>query len=393
MMMRRQSFPGIRYLSAILILSYCSRGPSAPDNHDEIPSPFGQTSWTYTSYADCAAIDSDGNLLSGQGNDLVAISTDGSEVWRIEAVKMVSGPVIGPDGSIYISTADSTILALNADHSARWRIDVGQYLWNPPAIDADGYLYYCTNSGALHKVRPDGTLEWVRQITTLDWWTRSSPVVDSDGTIYVVSGSLHAINSDGEILWSYGDRIATRFPAIGPEGTIYLVAQRNRSFLQAVNPDGSLSWEYQLVASADSGPVIGPEGNIYLLVEDGNGISFLYAWDGNGQILWMFPTDDGSHSTPAVGDDGVVYFGTGDPSIDWEIYWRGSSIYAVNPDGTQQWRIETNSPVLASSAIGTDGHIYISADGMLQAISCSSRGLADSAWPKYRGNSGNTGSK
>jgi len=393
MMMRcRYSFR-IRCLSVVLVLSCCSQGPSAPDNQDEIPSPYGQIYWTYTSYADCAAIDSDSNLLCGQGNDFVALGTDGSEVWRIEAVKMISGPVIGPDGSIYISAADSTLLALNADHSERWRINVGQYLWNPPAIDTDGCLYYSTNSGALHKVKPDGTLEWVRQITTLDWWTRSSPVVDSDGTIYFVSGSLYAITSDGEVLWTFGERITTRSPAIGLEGAIYLVAHRNQSYLQAINPNGTLKWEYQLVASADSGPVIGPEGNIYLLVEDGNGISFLYAWDGDGQILWMFPTDDGSHSTPAVGDDGVVYFGTGDPWTDWETYWRGSSIYAVNLDGTQQWRIETISPVRASPAIGTDGHIYISADGVLQAISCSSRGLAESSWPKYRGNSGNTGSR
>jgi len=393
MMVRRHIFPGIGYLSAALILSCCARGPSDPGNQETTPSTFGQIDWTYGSYAECAAIDADGNLICGQQYDLIAISTEGSEVWRLEDVNMVRGPVIGADGSIYITTADSTILALNADSSERWRLKVDHYPSNPPAVDADGYLYYTSRFGALYKVKPDGTPEWIAQITTLDGWSHSSPVLDSDGTIYVIFDSLYAINPDGEILWSYGEWISTRSPAIGSDGTIYLVAYHNRSFLQAVNPGGSLKWEHQLVASTDSGPVIGPEGNIYLPIEDGNGVSFLYAWDGNGQILWMFPTDDGSHSTPAVGDDGVVYFGTGDPWTDWETHWRGSSINAVNPDGTLQWRIETQRPVFASPAIGTDGHIYIHADGLLQAITCSSGGLADSAWPKFRGNSGNTGSK
>jgi len=63
-------------------------------------------------------------------------------------------------------------------------------------------------------------------------------------------------------------------------------------------------------------------------------------------------------SSAAVGADGTVYVGSDD-----------SNLYAINPDGSEKWRVTTGGEVRSSPAIGSDGTIYVgSHDGRLYAI-------------------------
>lgn len=60
--------------------------------------------------------------------------------------------------------------------------------------------------------------------------------------------------------------------------------------------------------------------------------------------------------------------------------------------GTLKWRFKTGREVYSSPAIGQDGTIYVGSwDGNLYAIASDSEGLANSPWPKFRGNLRNTG--
>ncbi|HUB07311.1 MAG TPA: PQQ-binding-like beta-propeller repeat protein, partial [Myxococcales bacterium] len=61
---------------------------------------------------------------------------------------------------------------------------------------------------------------------------------------------------------------------------------------------------------------------------------------------------------PAIGGDGTVFFGATD-----------GSFYAVNPNGSQRFKITTGARVSSSPAIGPDGTVYfVSDDGNLYAI-------------------------
>ena len=63
-------------------------------------------------------------------------------------------------------------------------------------------------------------------------------------------------------------------------------------------------------------------------------------------------------SSPAIDANGVIYVGS-----------RDKKFYAVNPNGTMKWFIETGSAIESSAAIDKDGTIYIaSTDGKLYAI-------------------------
>ncbi len=68
------------------------------------------------------------------------------------------------------------------------------------------------------------------------------------------------------------------------------------------------------------------------------------------ELKWKFLTDDGgSFSSPAISENGTIYLGI----MDFH-----KSFYAINPDGTEQWRFDAGDWVMSSPAIGSDGVIY-----------------------------------
>ena len=68
-------------------------------------------------------------------------------------------------------------------------------------------------------------------------------------------------------------------------------------------------------------------------------------------------------------------------------------LYALNSDGSLAWNYGTGNGInWTSPAIASDGTVYIgNNDGKLIALSTSSMGLANVAWPKFRHNNNNTG--
>ena len=108
---------------------------------------------------------------------------------------------------------------------------------------------------------------------------------------------------------------------------------------------------------------------------------FLYAINPDGTLKWNFETEDWVISSPAIGRDGTVYVGS-----------RDTHLYAINPDGTLKWKFETEDYVTSSPAIGDDGTVYVgSDDGYLYAIYSDSPGPADSPWPMFRHDTEHTG--
>ena len=64
------------------------------------------------------------------------------------------------------------------------------------------------------------------------------------------------------------------------------------------------------------------------------------------------------YSSPAIGSDGTIHVGSYD-----------NYLYAINPDGSREWRFKTGNGVSSSPAIGSDGTIYVgSEDYNLYAI-------------------------
>jgi len=156
---------------------------------------------------------------------------------------------------------------------------VGPEFYGGPAISSDGTVYASSDEGYLYAINPDGSLKWKFKTKGVVW---SSPAIAQDGTIYVGSDDnyLYAINPDGSLKWKFktGNMVVSS-PAIAQDGTIYVGSYDD--YLYAINPDGSLKWKFKTGDLVKSSPTIGPDGTVYFGSDDG----YLYAiYDNNGGL-------------------------------------------------------------------------------------------------------------
>ncbi|AKB37164.1 cell surface protein [Methanosarcina siciliae C2J] len=175
------------------------------------------------------------------------------------------------------------------------------------------------------------------------------PSIGSEGTIYVGSNDnkIYALNPDGTLKWNYttGDYVYGS-PAIASDGTIYVGSKDYN--LYALNPDGTLKWNYTTGSYVYGSPTIGSDGTIYC----GSSDKKVYALNPDGTLKWNYTTGGNIYySTPAIGSDGTIYIGSNDKKL-----------YALNPDGTLKWSYTAGYFIRSSAAIGSDGTIYFGSD-------------------------------
>ena len=181
----------------------------------------------------------------------------------------------------------------------------------------------------------------------------------ANGTVYMgVNRVLYALNPNGSIIWNYTcNSTIDGAPTIGADGTIYL-GNTGGYNVYAINPNGTLKWTYTTGNYIYGTPTIGADGTLYVACLDDK----LYAINPNGTLKWTYTTGGALYcfgGGPAIGADGTIYFGSADDKL-----------YAINPDGTLQWTYTTGSTLTGAPSIGADGTIYIGGDtdGKLYAI-------------------------
>jgi outer membrane protein assembly factor BamB len=235
----------------------------------------------------------------------------------------------------------------------KWRfriIDNGS-IESSPIIDSNGTIYFGTmgDDTSLYALYPNGTYKWRYSVGLMIWET---PAISGYGTIYVVSWDdyLYAINPNGTRKWRFnlgGDGISS--PAIGNDGTIYCGSTNSKVY--AINPNGTLKWTYK-AGGWTSSPAIGDDGIIYIGSED----NYLYAIYPNGSLKWRFKTGGEVWGWSSIASDGTIYI----PSFD-------SYIYALYPNnGTMKWRTNAGGNA-ASVAIASDGTLYVATEKLLRA--------------------------
>jgi len=320
----------------------------------------GSEKWRFETGGDVRhppAIGVDGGIyVSSDDGFLYALNPDGSEKWKFRIKGWVGvPPAICSDGTIYVGSWDHHLYAIHPDGSEKWRFETGGSVGSP-AIGSDGAIYFGSNDFCLYAVNPDGSEKWRFETGG----SVGSPAIGSDGTIYFGSDDfcLYAVNPDGSEKWRFEDGAkGMRSPTIGSDGTIYVSALGSR--LYAVNPDGSEKWNFKTAGwvshptegvSSDNlySPAIGSDGTIYVSAYNSHLFaSHLYAVNQEGTEKWRFETEGWVSLTMAIGSDGTIYFGS------WD-----NSLYAVNQEGTEKWRFKTGDSVGSSPAIGSDGTIY-----------------------------------
>jgi outer membrane protein assembly factor BamB len=324
----------------------------------------------------CPAIGTDGAVYFGADDGyLYALDPNGALKWRTRTgVYGKSSPALATDGTVYIGSLDSCLYAVGSDGAIKWRFKTGNHISGSPALAADGAIYVASEDACLYAIDTNGVLKW-SYLT--GGRIMSSPAVAADGTVYVGSDDhyLYAVDPNGTLNWRCDLLSYTQSsPAIAADGTVYIGS--NDGHLNAVNPSGTLRWRFPTLTpdAVFSSPAIGADGTVYV-----GSANCLYAATPNGARKWYFEAGFHILSSPAVAANGTVYFTSED-----------GYVYAVLNDSCK-WRYVIGGFLYADPALGADGTVYAgSDDGYLYAIKGDSP-LADSPWPKFRHDAGNTG--
>ncbi|MEM6290721.1 MAG: PQQ-binding-like beta-propeller repeat protein [Myxococcota bacterium] len=267
-----------------------------------------------------------------------------SVLWTYDVAQPLNDIVIAADGTIYGGTNDGSLHAIDgSDGSEIWVTALGPQPANEaPAIAADGSIFVQTRSattqtGVLYKVSPEGDVLWdVSAGSGLE--VSSSPLIASDGTVYVLSGStvLGYDGGDGAAVFEsdfLNSEFGTGGLARGPGGRFY-VAGEDR--LYGIEPNGSDFWEYLVGNDAflQSYPAVTEDG-VY------------FTGRGFANYFVLLEADDGSlvaERSPVSVDDsfavsatGRVFFGT-----------TAESVVSANPSGTMlfdNWSVGAPTPI------------------------------------------------
>lgn len=133
------------------------------------------------------AVSNDGQLYAIAGED-------GSVLWSYPLTgPLRSGPVVGPDGTIYVGTSTG-LIALNEDADAftprlRWvfvATGVGT-----PAIDSNGIVYF-VGAKTLYAINPNNTPYWTYHLNT-----------QSDGPLTITRSGELLVAGDNGALFSF----------------------------------------------------------------------------------------------------------------------------------------------------------------------------------------------
>ena len=145
-----------------------------------------------------------------------AISPDGQELWNDFIGPVEVSPTVG---SVYVATFDGFLFAFDEDGSYRWDGDILDSPLAPPVVSPDGSIYVLSADG-LFLFNDFGALKWSAQVGPP---AQDGLVLDPDGTAYVLSldGTVWAVNRNGDANQFFHDPEAT-WVALSPHGLVYV---------------------------------------------------------------------------------------------------------------------------------------------------------------------------
>jgi len=206
----------------------------------------------------------------------------GSVSWNYFAdAPIASSAAITPDRKLVFASVKGTVYGFDLTSPAvpstpTWQISLSDSVYSSPAIDNDGYIYYCTANGEILRISMVQS-----QPATLDWQVQTggqisgSPVIDGYGTLYVGAsdGKLYAINTQhGNIKWTYatGAPIYST-PTVSDVNMIYFGNLAGK--VCALDTGAVLHWYYQDSASVNA-PLLYHNGILYVGTTNGRLVAF-----------------------------------------------------------------------------------------------------------------------
>ncbi|MCD6327622.1 PQQ-binding-like beta-propeller repeat protein [bacterium] len=338
-----------------------------------------QVAHTYTTgptIASTPAIDGAGNLYFGADyGRLVSLSPDFEERWVYEPFDLdpvMCSPALSPDGSVvYYGTQEGYFYAVySANGALYWRYPypgpLSAGIYSSPVVDSDGNIYFASFDGGVYSLEPNGSLRWDRQVACP--FLNSSPALSPDeselyigcteGRLYNIDTGNGSINNQGTV----GYPIRTS-PVVDSDGYVYVGADDGimRSF--APNNFNTPISTFQTGGAIEGHGAFGGDDSFYFGSTDG----IFYALNRDEGVLslnWSFDTGGPICHAPAVDGAGHVYVG----SESGSLFLMGEVQLPTGPGIDVLYAGDVGQPIVSSIVIGLDHEVFFVAGNTMYAI-------------------------
>ena len=86
----------------------------------------------------------------------IALAQSGILKWKFKTEnKIMSSPVIGKDGTIYVGSHDEHLYAIKENGRLKWEFEAGFWVQSSPAIAKDGTIYIGSWDGYLYAIHSE----------------------------------------------------------------------------------------------------------------------------------------------------------------------------------------------------------------------------------------------
>lgn len=311
------------------------------------------------------AINKDGSIFPY----VLAVANDGGEDFPAAVVTDINGQIKSESDLSYSSLGTAEDILIGPENSIYY-------------VNSNMFPYHLTS------IKSDGTVNW----GTNSNLSATAHAIDKDGSLFVSNGDrIQKYSSgDGSILFSY-----TYFDKGSPSGTANLI-NGNKNFLigsnnklyftlsdnpyfnvlnsKLVSLDTQTGELENYNCDIDKLGFIGKNGYIYGFVSEPydpsgnlyNKSAFLKACDSEGENAWQFPLDRNY-------EFGLLFH--------WD---RTVNNYVIDEDGTLYI-------ISVPETLGGNQIPQTSKEYTITAFLTDSQGLADTPWPKFRHDNQNTG--
>ena len=240
------------------------------------------------------------------------------------------------------------LVALDPNGAKRWEFPQTGSLSSAttsPVVGSDGTVFVAC-SGGLYAVSPSGVQKWLLP----GQFAGGPPAIGGDGTLYVVDGNRNLLAVDpanGSRKWARPTTWGIFLAAVAPDGSIYTLTPERR--LCAFNPDGTQKWVSDVAGLSGAMIAFAADGTAYAAG------SKLYAVNPDGTLKWQFSgsAQESFNGFPVVGADGTIY-AAGLAQAAIPPFTPTIHLYALNADGSRKWALANTG----NAAIASDGTVY-----------------------------------